>query len=391
MDKHPPGEMPASTPCDRTPMLDNRSFHPQAKAAFKLARNLPLEQRQYLLRVLEEQTSALNADGLAARQAYVAHGVRRFLNTGEATIRQYVSWRERQPDVDDLPTRKQVLDAFGGWNAAKAAANSGEPVNAARRRNVVGPAFMQCEIDAAVTLYAKRFLGPLYLAEYEKWARELMQRAGESGQPFDVTVIVRLPNGEEDEVRLTRLPLGSRSLRGWDAALDRLGLADRSGRKHRRSINPPVKASEEALTAALKEACADLGQLPTFPGYETWADEQLKRGRLVPLASTIRTHFGNWSNALLSAGLINEAAVARQAQAGKRFDYDYLVEVMRRALAVYGPAMTRPQYNAWRDEQVAAGAPAPPSDMTLRKYLGNLSWRKAIDVVLNGEGLSDVA
>ncbi len=177
----------------------------------------------------------------------------------------------------------------------------------------------------------------------------------------------------------------------WHAAVEAALRDDRyDGPPHSR--NWGRRYTWEEMLHALQDAQEAVGET-AYGVYDSWAREQAARGVRRPRASTISRHFGSWSSALESAGLLDDETRARRhARSGTPLTDEQLVDWLIAARSQFGHALTRQTYAAWRSrliERRPRSAPVPPSDATIRLRLGG--WRAALVLADRARARGDAA
>ena len=186
-------------------------------------------------------------------------------------------------------------------------------------------------------------------------------------------------------------------LGGYRAVLERNGLV--AANAPRFDVGGRVLAlswrfTSEELRGAVNQVASELGRSPREADYRDIRDA--RRARLVagdamlPSVSALKERLGpTWSDVLHAAGQpcaepTRRARVDR-AHSRKPYTRDELVEAIKRAWVSKGEPFTKPAYQAWRREKLAAANSAdyhvriPQAEVICRMFGG---WPEACDACL---------
>jgi transcriptional regulator with XRE-family HTH domain len=255
-------------------------------------------------------------------------------------VRQMVALREQGWSLDEIALRfgvsrervRQILRAHGGPDA--------QNVAEARRRRAERQA--EAHVDELLALWrsgkepgsAASALGlqagacratiARFATEVDRAARRASLAGARTGATTysDRDIIVglisvadrlgRVPSAKEygalaRELEYPSLPTVLNRMGGWTSALGAAGLTSISSARRTRSRRWTV----EACWAALRDAVAELEEIPTVVGYARHAADRTD----LPSSATVRNRLGRWS--AIATQLAAERELARHAQSAR--------------------------------------------------------------------------
>lgn len=285
--------------------------------------------------------------------------------------RPYNRWRDQQTDRDELPSASALARTFGGWPAvAEAVGMNVAPDVLARRVTQSGRRLGKSELVCVLKLWRQSNPPELTYRRYRVWAHAANH---DPGRPVPWVPVSR--------------GVFIQHFGGWAEALHAAGLIDDQQLETARAdqIAPHERKidAELILTSLRAAAQARPGVRLTARLYELWRNEQLDAGAPAPPhLTTIQHRMGSWHEALLAAGLIDEAqSTAGLRKGGRRVPDRQVMRCLTAAVRAIGPDLTRRQYRRWRDRQIAVGIrPAPVSDAAIVNRFGG--WPHAVDAAI---------
>jgi hypothetical protein len=286
--------------------------------------------------------------------------------------RPYNRWRDQQPDRDELPSASALARTFGGWPAvAEAVGMNVAPDVLARRVTQNGRRLSKTELVTVLRLWRQSNPPELTYRRYRVWAQAANH---DPGRPVAWVPVSR--------------GIFIQHFGGWADALHAAGLIDDEQLALARAdqIAPHErKIDEQVILTALRDAAAAHPDARlTAALYLTWRNRQIDAGGrpAPPHLTTVQQRMGSWHEALLAAGLIDEAqSTAGLRKGGRRVPDRQVMRCLTTAVRAVGPDITRRQYRRWRERQLAVGVrPMPVSDAAIVNRFGG--WPKAVDAAI---------
>jgi len=332
---------------------------------FAAVRDLPTVDRRHLLAACERRLTGMCSAEHNAGQAAAIEALNAYRTAHEGrwpSKGQFDTWRRESGAPAGLPSSFKVGSAFGSWDAAKAAARGGKPVQIlhARRLRAMGSPYTRDEMLDAIRACGRalRQRSVTWL-EYREWARAELRR--DPSVRFPLSVWTFDQRG------------------GWLILCGEAGLLSESAKRM-----PPRHYDIDELRAAASQAWAYAGgSYLKRCEYTHWRKvaRAADAGASLPDSAAFTTRWGGWPEAMHGLGLIDDAQLAAQVRRSNRprgiSDEEAFraISVARRDVPGNLSAFA---YTRWRCElALEPGDPVPPSAPWFRKRFG--SWTAALE------------
>lgn len=213
--------------------------------------------------------------------------------------RAYEAWRAALERPDEWPSPTAIRNAFGSWPKALQAAG----LDAAPDPR-----------GAALAVYRVHYDADALIAALRCW-REREPDAPLTSAAYHRFVLASRAAGSESDVALPSTPDPFEATFGsWRRALIAAGLAEPRARPERWR-GPARFYTDEHITACLQRAAVELDvDRLTSAAFHAWADATCRAAAAVgeqlhiPSTKFISDRFGSWRDALVAAGLADDAA-----------------------------------------------------------------------------------
>lgn len=342
-----------------------------------------------LVSFLDAREAARRAAGGESPPAWAA---------GEPTGRRYRMFRDSQPNRDEWPSEKYIINSFGrSWAEALAAVGVRPEVDvAARRLTAQGPRYSRDEL----------------IASLELWIAHVDRTEG-ADAPLTVTSYKRFMTAQNRKLEGRRMPHPTTlkdAFGSWAGALQAAGALHRSlvaarepSERHdwRFDTFPFAKEGEgdaasegldfERFRWLVGHLDADDARTLTGRRYERLRLDAIgsaARAQILidlPILERIRELFGSWPKALAAVGITPRAKTL-----GRRAGYtrDELIDALLCAARETGSTRGRPlpvaEYRKWREQRLRKKPGSyVPSEQVLKERLGAGSWEAAWQEVLS--------
>lgn len=300
------------------------------------------------------------------------------LKSGKATSqRGYRAWRKNEPKRLERPDERTVVRELESWQNAIALATDSLPSDLRASRLIACPQYTEERVAEVVHEFAAaRPEGRLIQTECIAWCKEQVRQPRQAG---------RYPTSLGPFARCG----------GWKALLTDLGYGHRlcDSPVDRARTPSRFKYSDEQMCEFLRRAAAaSPDAVLSKTAYEKWRKQELALVESeVPSLARFGRRFGSWDEARLAAGLpVPRKADCVQGLSSTPYSTAQLMGALAAALSERGPNLSQSGYDQWRNTEIrrlaAEGAATDenrlPTALTLRNHLGDGSWVRARQIVL---------
>jgi hypothetical protein len=360
-------------------MADSRRTADQlALALFAQLRDKSEADRQLVYRALVRRFAARRADGQLHRDPDRVEWALEAIWACEDWLGElpskhaYSDWRSKRGEAAGWPSAGFIVNTFGSWAEAAAAAGGAPTIDPLAKRLLAnGPRFEEDELIFLLRNAGKDLRQDwLTFDVYRDWAEEVTARR---------------------DPRFRRVALSHGPFRrcgGWTAAVRKAGLRPGGPRHSRDATTESFHLSNRQLLQAVRDEARRVRGRLTFTGFDDLRKARERRaaahGQLLPSvrAKRLVDRFGSWADVLFKAGLVTEEERRfRSCEGQYRIDEPGALRVLSGEVRRRG-GLSPCEYQTWRRLQILAGEPRRlhPSRAWLVSRFGD--WNSAVSEAL---------